>query len=68
MSASKRWKAAQRAMEKGKVARTCGKSKDDCPYKQGDWGLGGFWIMGYDQQEQLEREGREAPYPGNLPE
>jgi len=64
MSTQGRWARVQRAIEKGKTARSLGRSKSDCPYERSEWGLGSWWDMGYDQQVELERQGREPAYPG----
>jgi len=63
MSASKRWKRGQRAIEEGKTARSLGKPKSACPYKRSDWGLGGWWDMGWEQQKCAEEIGLAVPAP-----
>lgn len=52
-----------RAVEQGATARSGGLTIDRNPYKKTEWGLGGFWEMGYTQQEQRERLGMAEPHP-----
>lgn len=43
-----------RAIKQGAMARKLGLSRRTCPYKDSPWGLGGFWLMGYDDEAQSE--------------
>ena len=58
MGARQRRDRAIRAAEEGRQARRDKKTKDQCPYKQSDWGLGGFWRGGWEEEDQaIARKG-----------
>lgn len=47
MGAKDRWERNQKAIEEGILAYHDGVPLDQCPYKHSDWGLGGWWDMGW---------------------
>ncbi len=56
--------AKERAFDRGKLARSLGQTREACPYADSLFSLRYLWLMGYDQQAELERQGRAVPYPG----
>jgi hypothetical protein len=52
-----------RAVEQGATARSCGLDIEENPYQKSEWGLGGFWEMGYTQQVERERRGLAVAHP-----
>lgn len=47
------------AIEEGWKAQKDGKPRDDCPYKVSIWGIGQFWLIGWDRASNgLTKDGR----------
>jgi len=63
MGARQRSTAYKRAIKRGEVARSCGITRADNPYKISAWGLGIWWLMGYNQQIEREQIGMAEPHP-----
>jgi len=68
MSATERSERYRRAIEEGKTARSLGKPQSACPYKRSEWGLGGWWDMGWEKQSWAEEMGLAVPAPEALRE
>ena len=51
MSARERQERQAKAIYEGRLAYREGKSLDDCPYKRSNWGVGGFWDMGFNREK-----------------
>ena len=52
MGSRERWERNERAKEEGKKAYRDGIPADQCPYKYSTWGLGGWWLMGWNEAKQ----------------
>ena len=52
MGAKDRWERNMKAKEKGKQAYRDEVPIEQCPYKYSEWGLGGWWDMGWREAEQ----------------
>ncbi|HEC62694.1 MAG TPA: hypothetical protein ENI27_10655 [bacterium] len=59
MGSSERWKANDKALKRGAKAYRDGIHLDQCPYKYSQWGLGGWWDMGWREEQQKELEAKQ---------
>ncbi|KKL56616.1 hypothetical protein LCGC14_2243610 [marine sediment metagenome] len=52
MGSRERWERNQKAIEEGNKAYRDGLTVEDCPYKISEWGLGHWWLMGWNEAKQ----------------
>lgn len=53
MSALTRYRAYDRAVERGRRDNAAGVPRTSNPYKVSEWGLGGWWDMGWQEAERI---------------